>query len=153
MGDAINPAHYRGLFASRANETIAVTRHLCFCMGNYYKYLARLYKKDNPKQDFNKARWYMEDWLAHHSPVDPVITKSVTLFVCKEPDVMPILNPFAEKARIAFGFIEPPIASESPELYDRYKLLEIVTQDYIIPEWWRQKMDAYENKYLKEQTP
>jgi len=152
MADAINPAHYRGLFQPKDIQCIAVTRQLDFDLGCWFKYLFRLGNKDDTKQEFDKARWYMEDWFAHHPPIDPVITKSVSLFVCKETDVMPIRNPFAEKARIAFEAIqEPPYSNE--ELHARWELLRLITDDYIMPAWWRQKMDAYENKYLKEQTP
>ena len=76
MADAINPSHYKGLFQLKDYEAINVTRHLDFCAGNYYKYLARLYQKDAPRQDFEKARWYMEDWCANHLPAEPLVVMS-----------------------------------------------------------------------------
>jgi hypothetical protein len=148
MADAINPAHYKGLFQAKDIQCIALTRQLDFDLGNWAKYIYRLGNKDNPHQDFNKARWYMEDWFAHHTPVDPSLRHAVTVWEEKDKSVMPIRNPFAEKARIAFEFIEPP--ADNPELQDRYRLLEIVTQDFIIPLHWREMMDAYEDKWLKK---
>lgn len=152
MNNPINPKHYKGLFCLEPYETIMVSRHLDFCLGNYYKYLARLYQKDAPKQDFDKARWYMEDWCANHTPKDPLITMvhGVALWhwEYKERDEMPIYNPFAEKARIAFDLIIPPAPLENPELFARYKLLKIVTEDFIIPKMWRDMLDNYEIQYI-----
>lgn len=143
MADAINPAHYRGIFSLKEFETIDVTRQLCFCLGNYYKYLARLYKKDSPVQDFRKARWYMEDFCRHAEHKGP------------ESDSMcsHVVNPSAEKARIAFDLILPPDSGVNQELYDRYVLLSIVADTYISPVLWREQLDAYENKYLKGVNP
>lgn len=131
--DAINPKHYRGIFKLKDNETIAVTRQLDFCLGNYYKYLARLYKKDDPVQDFHKARWYAGDWLGHH--------------VRRNENGL-IYNECAEKAVIAFDFIEPP---ESGELRDRYSLLKFVTYPYIDAELWIAALNRYEAKYLNKE--
>ena len=131
--DAINPKHYKGIFKLKDNETIAVSRQLDFCMGNYYKYLARLYKKDDPVQDFHKARWYAGDWLSHH---------------LKTNDRGWIYNECAEKAVIAFDFIEPP--EPNTELWDRYKLMSIVTAPYINPEHWISMLNRYEKKYLSK---
>lgn len=152
MADAINPAHYKGLFQAKDIQCIALTRQLDFDLGNWAKYIYRLGNKDNPHQDFNKARWYMEDWFAHHPPVDPSLRHAVTVWEEKDKSVMPIHNPFAEKARIAFDFIQEPDAGDE-ELYDRWRLLRLVTDDYIIPEWWRKKMDCYEIQYLNKEQP
>ena len=148
MDDAINPAHYRGLFETRDIQCIAVTRQLDFDLGCWFKYIYRLGNKDDAKQDFDKARWYMEDWFRSHPPVDPVLSMSVSHFIYKDTTIMPIRNPFAEKARIAFSFIKEPSYNDK-ELHARWKLLQLVTDDYIIPAWWREKMDKYEEAYLK----
>ena len=129
--DPINPKHYKSLFELKDNETIAVTRQLDFCAGNYYKYLARLYKKDDPVQDFQKARWYAKDWVQHHY----------------ERDAHGLLiNPCGVRAAIAFDFIQPP--EEGTELYDRYELMRIVTQPLIDESRWRVMLLNYEHKYL-----
>lgn len=131
QNDPINPKHYKGVFQLKDNETIAVTRQLDFCAGNYYKYLARLYKKDDPVQDFNKAKWYAKDWIAHHY----------------ERDVNGLLiNPCGKLAAVAFDFIKPP--EEGTELYDRYELMRIVTLPYISADAWLRRLRAYEDKYL-----
>ena len=148
--DPINPRHYQGLFKTRDMQCIALSRCLDFDLGNWAKYIYRSGQKDDAKQDFNKARWYMEDWFAHHGPVEPHIRYGVTVWSETDKGVLPIRNPFAEKARIAFEFIEPP-SSDDEELYDRYKLLQLVTDDFIIPNWWRRKMDCYAIQYLGEQ--
>ena len=149
--DPINPNHYRGLFQTRDIQCIALTRCLDFDLGNWAKYIYRCGNKDNAKQDFNKARWYMEDWFAHHGPVESPIRLSST-FVWEQMTkaVLPIRNPFAEKARIAFEFIEPP-SMDNEELYARYQLLKLVTDDFIIPDWWRKQMDGYAIQYLGEE--
>ena len=145
--DPINPAHYRGLFNTRDIQCIAVTRTLDFDLGCWFKYLFRLGNKDNALQDFNKARWYMEDWFAHHGPVESPIRSEGLVWGETDQSVMPIRNPFAEKARIAFEFIEPP-NGENQELYDRYHLLRLITDDFIIPGWWRKKMDCFAIQHL-----
>lgn len=150
MADAINPQHYRGLFKTKDIQCIALTRQLDFDLGNWAKYIYRLGHKDNPQQDFDKARWYMEDWFKTHGPVDPPIRRAVTVWEEKDKNVMPIRNPFSDRARIAFEFIEKPAEAES-ELYDRYMLLKLVTDDFIIPDWWRREMDCYEIQHLKGQ--
>lgn len=149
MADAINPPHYRGLFKTSDIQCIALTRQLDFDLGNWAKYIYRLGNKDDARQDFNKARWYMEDWFAHHQPIDPLITQSASLFIFSEVANMPIRNPFAEKARIAFEFIQEPSAGDE-ELHARWELLQLVTDDFIKPSWWRKKMDCYEIQYLME---
>lgn len=160
MADNVNhPVHYQAYFETEDVECINLTRQLDFCLGNCAKYLWRCGHKGNRQksfEDLDKARWYMEDWFANHMPEEPtlVLHKGVTIdtWVLKERDDMPIKNPFAEKVRIAFAFIKPPEASENPELYDRYQLLKMFTDDYIVPAQWRLRMDAYEDKHLGDRV-
>ena len=150
QNDPINPNHYRGLFQTRDIQCIAVTRVLDFDLGCWFKYIFRMGKKDSALQDFNKARWYMEDWFAHHGPVESNIRYQHPDLWAETPfNVLPIKNPFAEKARIAFEFITPP-AFDDEELYDRYRLLKLITDDFIIPGWWRREMDCYGIQHLGE---
>ena len=149
--DAINPKHYRGLFQTRDIQCIAVTRVLDFDLGCWFKYIFRLGNKDDALQDFNKARWYMEDWFAHHGPdTSPIrLLPGPNCWSETQRSCMPIRNPFAEKASIAFEFIEPPSMTDD-ERFDRYCLLQLVTDNFIIPDWWRRKMDCYAIQYLGE---
>lgn len=131
QNDPINPSHYRGLFQTRDIQCIAMTRCLDFCLGNYVKYIYRCGNKDNPVQDFNKAKWYANDWITHHH----------------ERDVNGLLiNPCGKLAAVAFDFIEPP--EEGTELRDRYELMRIVTLPYISGDAWRRRLRAYEDRYL-----
>lgn len=62
----IDPPHYiRG-----AVETIEITRHLPFDLGNAYKYLDRAGLKPGTSalQDYTKAAWYLRDHIAHFGP-------------------------------------------------------------------------------------
>ena len=153
QNDPINPSHYRGIFKIKDNETIAVTRQLDFDLGNYYKYLARLYKKDNPVQDFHKARWYAEDWIKAHEPCISLRYFWNFRFAQwtqrQDNKNLTIRNDCSERAKIAFDFIEPPTKEEDEELYDRYKLMEIAVSLYINPAYWRQQLDEYEAKYFQ----
>ena len=150
--DPINPNHYKGLFKTKDMQCIYLSRTLDFDLGCWAKYIYRCGHKDSARQDFDKAKWYMEDWFATHMPKDPVLImhKGITTENCMEldRDNMPIFNPFAEKARIAFQFLEEPDRSENTELFDRYRLLELVTLDFIVPAVWRLYMSNYEFKYL-----
>lgn len=129
--DPINPSHYKSLFELKDNECIRISRLLDFCAGNYFKYLWRLYQKDDPVQDFHKARWYAVDWIQNHYP--------------SIPDG-PLFNANAEKAAIAFDFIKTP--DFGTELWDRWHLLKIVTQPFINGSVWIGLLNEYEKKYF-----
>ena len=131
--DPINPNHYKGLFALRNVETIDVSRHLDFDLGNYYKYLARLYKKDDPVQDFNKAKWYANDWIDHHHAK----TKEGLL-----------INPCWEGAYAVFSLLCWP--EPYTELYDRFLLMRVAVSPQISPVGWHNLLDNYEAEYLKK---
>lgn len=55
--DAINPPHYQ--FTGGA-QTIDITEHLSFCLGNVVKYASRAGRKGDPLEDLNKAKWYLD---------------------------------------------------------------------------------------------
>ena len=52
-----HPPHY----AANASglEVIEVTEKMNFNLGNAYKYVARFEKKNNPVEDLEKAKWYL----------------------------------------------------------------------------------------------
>lgn len=58
----INPQHYK----SQPHECIEFTRHLCFVLGNAFKYVFR-YRFKNGLEDLEKARWYLEAYKSHSS--------------------------------------------------------------------------------------
>lgn len=56
--DPVNkPAHYN----QWPVEVIEITRHLSFNMGNAVKYSLRHMSKGTPRQDIEKAMWYLAD--------------------------------------------------------------------------------------------
>lgn len=60
MTDLVNhPPHYNS--HSSGIEVIEITRSLEFTLGNAVKYILRHAHKDNPKQDIDKAIWYVKD--------------------------------------------------------------------------------------------
>lgn len=62
MTDLVNhPPHYKG--HASGIEVIEITRGLEFTLGNAVKYILRHAKKQNPKQDIEKAAWYVNDIL------------------------------------------------------------------------------------------
>lgn len=132
MSDAINPSHYKGLFELKENECIRLSRTLDFDMGNYIKYIFRVGNKDAALQDFRKARWYATDWITSHFPAVPD---------------GPLFNPCAEKASIAFDFIKVP--EFGTELWDRWHLMRVVTQPFIVGHNWLRLLNEYEAKYLR----
>ena len=157
MSDPVNhPAHYGALFETKDIECIAVTRQLDFDLGNYFKYIHRLYRKGGPekaKEDFQKARWYMEDWIKTHEPCISLKyfwSGRFAKWTQRQDDRnLTIRNDCAEKAKIAFDFIKEP-SQDSGELYARYHLLSIATDLYISPTYWREMMDLYETLFLSE---
>lgn len=59
-----NPPHYNN--HPSGIEVIEITKHLNFCIGNAVKYILRHAKKGTPKQDLEKAEWYIKreaPWL------------------------------------------------------------------------------------------
>lgn len=63
-----NPQHYKSHLSGI--EVIQITEHLNFCLGNAIKYILRADHKDNPMQDLQKARWYMERELQRRASAD-----------------------------------------------------------------------------------
>lgn len=58
--DPVNhPSHYNN--HPSGIETIEVTRHMNFNLGNAMKYIWRCGDKGNPMQDLEKAIWYIND--------------------------------------------------------------------------------------------
>lgn len=62
--DNVNhPSHY--VSHPSGVETINITREFEFALGNAWKYLMRFRYKGKPKEDIEKAVWYMNDYMNH----------------------------------------------------------------------------------------
>jgi hypothetical protein len=60
--DLVNhPPHYK----THGVECIAAARGLGFDLGNAVKYVYRAWDKGAALQDLQKARWYLQDFMAH----------------------------------------------------------------------------------------
>ena len=86
---AIDPQHYR----TGAVEAIEVTRHLCFDLGNAYKYIARAGQKPGTPAvlDYSKAAWYLRDHLRNfgpHSLLAPEVDAPLRRVVHAEQDTL-----------------------------------------------------------------
>jgi len=58
MKDAVNhPEHY--ISHPSGIETIQITEHMNFCLGNVIKYVLRAEYKGNKLEDLKKAAWYL----------------------------------------------------------------------------------------------
>lgn len=65
--DMVNhPPHYSS--HPSGVECIEITRHLTFDYGNAFKYVFRAEFK-NGREDYDKARWYLDDAIRHADPV------------------------------------------------------------------------------------
>ncbi len=65
MNDPVNhPQHYTS--NPFPLETIDITKHYDFCIGNALKYVFRHEHKGNPKQDLEKAIWYLQKKLEEY---------------------------------------------------------------------------------------
>ena len=53
-----HPAHY--LSHPSGIETIDITEHMNFCLGNVIKYVMRAEHKGQTLEDLKKARWYLD---------------------------------------------------------------------------------------------
>lgn len=58
-----HPSHY--VSHPSGVETINITREFEFALGNAWKYLMRFRYKGKPKEDLEKAVWYMNDYMNH----------------------------------------------------------------------------------------
>jgi hypothetical protein len=59
MSDMVNhPVHYTS--HPSGVETIQITEHLNFCLGNAIKYIMRSELKGKQLEDLKKAVWYIE---------------------------------------------------------------------------------------------
>lgn len=64
--DNVNhPSHY--VSHPSGVETINITREFEFALGNAWKYLMRFRYKGKPKEDLEKAVWYMNDYMCHRN--------------------------------------------------------------------------------------
>ena len=63
VSDAVNPSHYKS--HPSGVECIQVTEHMSFNLGNLVKYVWRAgLKTDDPLDDLNKAKWYLDREIA-----------------------------------------------------------------------------------------
>lgn len=78
--DPINPKHYKSSKNFEAIDVIeeatrdAPNGTLGVLQGNAIKYLYRLWRKENPKQDAAKAVWYLQRLIEHlteDTPLEP----------------------------------------------------------------------------------
>lgn len=70
MNDNVNhPKHYKGYTVEI--ECIDITRHMNFQLGNAFKYIWRAGLKGDKAQeleDYEKAYWYLEDYVRTEGP-------------------------------------------------------------------------------------
>jgi hypothetical protein len=64
--DPVNqPKHYRS--HPSGIETIVITEHMNFCLGNAVKYIMRADHKHNAIEDLSKAVWYIQREIKRRS--------------------------------------------------------------------------------------
>ena len=81
MVDMVNhPPHYTVSNLTITLEPIQAVEELGFLMGSAFKYLFRFPYKGKPRQDLEKARWYLERYVAvHDNPLVNTKAKSIYL--------------------------------------------------------------------------
>lgn len=57
-----HPKHYNS--HPSGVETITITEHMGFCLGNVVKYVMRAPHKNSQLEDLKKARWYLDREIA-----------------------------------------------------------------------------------------
>ena len=62
MDNVNHPAHY--MSHPSGIETIELTEHMGFCLGNVIKYVMRAPYKGSQLEDLRKARWYLDREIA-----------------------------------------------------------------------------------------
>lgn len=69
MNDMVNhPPHYTS--HPSGVETITITEHMGFCLGNAVKYIMRADYKGNKLEDLKKARWYIDREIDRIQSID-----------------------------------------------------------------------------------
>lgn len=69
-----HPAHYN--MSESGIETIKIVRHFDFDCGNAFKYLMRFRYKNNPREDLEKAIWYLNDKITSTDNASSSVTKT-----------------------------------------------------------------------------
>lgn len=65
MDNVNHPVHYTS--HPSGVETIRITEHMGFCLGNVIKYVMRADHKGSQIEDLKKARWYLDREIARLS--------------------------------------------------------------------------------------
>lgn len=77
-----HPAHYN--MSESGIETIKIVRHFDFDCGNAFKYLMRFRYKNNPREDLEKAIWYLNDKIVSTNNESSSVMKVNTYITFKE---------------------------------------------------------------------
>jgi len=77
VNDSVNhPSHYTG--HPSGVECIQITEHMLFNIGNAFKYIWRADLKENPKEDLEKAIWYLQRELLRREKLTATKAKTET---------------------------------------------------------------------------
>ena len=68
MDNVNHPKHYTS--HPSGVETIQITEHMNFCLGNAVKYIMRADHKGKAVEDLQKAAWYINREIARRSDAD-----------------------------------------------------------------------------------
>ena len=80
MKNAINPDHYKSECSLECYQAmilaLGVEGFINFCLGNAFKYMWRYKNKGKPKEDLEKANWYINKVIEYGDENDNVQTKA-----------------------------------------------------------------------------
>lgn len=110
--DPVNPQHYRN---AQGVQLIELIRNLPFSIGNSIKYCYRNARKENAKQDLEKALWYLEDFVNH-----PYLTPSRDGYITEElvNEVLDSADP--RDRECCEKLLNVYLSCNDPELFDSW---------------------------------
>lgn len=88
-----NPPHYNN--HPSGIEVIEITEGMGFCVGNAVKYILRHNKKGNPKQDLEKALWYIKreaPWVETEYDIGDAVSDSNPMLTLAEQETYKTLT-------------------------------------------------------------
>lgn len=126
--DSINPEYYKAApFTSPKLECIDIARYLPFSLGNAFKYVWRAGSKGDLKQDLEKAKWYLADFMKYDAYMTNHCAKHAEIVM---RDLVRDCQSITRRQRIlSYIVLYPVYESSVPDLIDECQKHDVAFMD------------------------